>query len=149
MKRVYEKLILLYPAQYLERHRDELLQNFDDLDRDNPSQHFFLAFIISDLFKSLGGEYMQYIRTHRWAQLTLAVIIALFALSVWQFFELNWAHSSFANYADFRGCQTITSESDNAGTCTLASGQSIKMVQFHGGWYLDGDLPVCIGNICF
>lgn len=67
----------------------------------------------------------------------------------WQFMTLRQAHSSFDNYAAFRGGKQITSHTDTSGSCTLASGQTIKIVQFRGKWYLDGDLPpLCFGNFC-
>ncbi len=91
---------------------------------------------------------MGYIQHHRWAQIVAAAVIVLAVVAGWQFITLQKAHSSFANYAAFRGCTQITSQSDASGTCTLASGQTITMVKFNGGWYLDGDLPVCRGNFC-
>lgn len=88
-------------------------------------------------------------KRHRWVQLAIATLIVLVALAIWQFTTLRVAHSSFANYAAFRGCATITSQSSASGTCTLADGQTIQIVQFHGRWYLDGDLPTCWNNFCF
>ena len=84
---------------------------------------------------------MQYIRHHRWAQFALAVLVILAALVAWQLVTLRIAHSSFDNYAAFRGCARITSKTSDAGTCTLANGQSVTMVRYEGKWYLQGDLP--------
>lgn len=78
----------------------------------------------------------------------LAVIIVLAGYFAQQVATLRVAHSSFENYAAFRGCAQITSRTPTEGTCTLASGGTIKIVQFRGRWFLDGDLPTCWGNIC-
>lgn len=145
----YERIISLYPSSYLAKHREELLQNFEDFERDMGSKKMFWAFIIGDFIKSLFQEHMNYIKHNRWAQFAVAIIIVLLAVAIWQFVTLQKAHSSFTNYAAFRGCAQITGQSGATGTCTLANGQSITMVQFHGQWYLDGDLPMCWGNICF
>ena len=87
-------------------------------------------------------------KRHLW-MVVFAVIFILVAFAVWQFMILRIAHSSFANYAQFRGCATIASRSDTTGTCMLANGQSIAMVKFAGRWYLHGDLPFCWWKICF
>ena len=92
---------------------------------------------------------MKYIKQHRWAQFVLVVIIILMIFIGQQWLMLRKAHNTFDNYAAFRGCAQITSQTETSGTCTLASGETIKMVQFRGRWYLDGDLPTCWGNICF
>ena len=94
---------------------------------------------------------MQYFKHRRWIQ-ALAIIIVVFGvLAVSQIVMLQKAHSSFANYAAFRGCATVTSQTDATGTCTLANGQSITLVKFDNKWFLQGDLPVCmigIGSHC-
>lgn len=149
---IYEKLVRLYPSSYLKNHRDELLQNFQDLKRDIGSSKLFWAFIISDLIKSLGKEYMHYIKNHLWAQILIVLIVILGAFCVWQVVYLREAHSTFDNYAAFRGCEEITSQTDTSGTCTLSNGQSITIVKFNNKWFLQGDLPVCmisIGSLCF
>ncbi|MDR3571985.1 MAG: hypothetical protein P4L81_07440 [Candidatus Pacebacteria bacterium] len=147
--KLYETLLWLYPASYRRAHREELLQNFEDLERDAGSSVVLWTFIASDLISSLSTEYMEYVKKHRWAQFALGIFAVLVLLYAWQFATLQKAHSTFDNYAAFRGCEQITSHTDTQGTCTLASGQSIKMVQVGGRWYLDGDLPTCIGNVCF
>ncbi len=149
--RFYERLISLYPAAYLAKHREELLQNFEDLERDVGSKKWFWMFIIGDFIKSIFHEYMHYLNHHRRAQFAVALIIVLAALATWQIVTLQKAHSSFANYAAFRGCAQITGESDSSGTCMLANGQSITIVKFNGRWFLQGDLPACmvkIGSFC-
>ena len=92
---------------------------------------------------------MEYTKHHRWAQFALVAIILLVIIFGWQFSLLEKAHSTFDNYAAFRGCAQITSQSDTSGTCTLPSGETIKIVKFHGKWYLDGDLPACWLDFCF
>ncbi len=149
--KLYERLISFYPPSYLTRHRDELLQNFEDLECDMGSKKLFWAFIISDFIKSLFQEYMNYIKNHHWAKFAIAAVVILFAMALWWVIALQKAHSSFANYATFRGCSQITSQSDTSGTCTLSNGQGIKIVKLNSRWYLDGDLPVCglnLGSIC-
>lgn len=144
----YERLISLYPSSYLTKHREELLQNFEDLERDMGSRKLFWTFVVGDFIKSLFYEYMHYIKNHRWAQIAVVFVIILAAVAIWQAVTLQKAHSSFANYAAFRGCATITSQSTASGTCTLPNGQTITMVKFNGRWYLNGDLPYCWGNFC-
>lgn len=91
---------------------------------------------------------MKFIKRTRWIRI-LAVLIVLFvALAVWQFFVLRAAHRSFADYAAFRGCTTVTGRSASSGTCTIADGRSITIVKFDGRWYLQGDLPFCWNGIC-
>ena len=145
----YERLVCLYPPSYLAKHREELLQNFKDLQRDVGSKKLFWVFVASDFIKSLTQQYMEYLKHHLWAQIAAIVIIILAAVAIWQSVILHKAHSSFANYAAFRGCSTITSQTDTSGTCTLASGTTIKIIKFRGKWYLNNDLPVCFGNFCF
>jgi hypothetical protein len=135
----YERLISLYPASYRAKHREELLQNFEDLERDMGSKRLFWAFVISDFLKSITQQYMEYIKHHRWAQVVAVLVVAVVAVGIWQFFVLRKAHSSFANYAAFRGCATITGQSATSGTCTLGNGQSITMVERNGKWFLQGD----------
>lgn len=151
---LYEKLIHLYPPAYLKKHRKELLQNFEDLERDLGSRRLLWAFIISDLSKSLGQQYMNYIKNHRWAQFAVVVailIVILGGLFTWQVLSLQEAHSTFDHYAAFRGCEQITSQSDTQGTCITGSGQTVTIVKSGNRWFLQGDLPVCmiyIGSLC-
>ncbi len=70
----------------------------------------------------------------------IIILVAIATFVIWQFITLQKAHSSFINYAAFRGCTDITSQTATSGTCTLANGQSITMVQVNGRWYLQGDL---------
>ena len=139
--RFYEKLIALYPRSYLKNHRDELIQNFVNLEHDIGSGRALWTFIISDLLTSLTQQYMEYIKHHRWIQILLVLFVFMIGLSVWQFTLLHKAHSSFANYAAFRGCEQITSQTDATGTCITDSGQHITIVKIDGRWFLQGDGP--------
>lgn len=146
----YGKLIALYPSSYLARHREELLQNYEDLRRDMGTGVFFWIFIAGDFIKSITQQYMEFIKKNRWAQVGIGIVALLLVLGIWQFFTLKKAHSSLANYAAFRGCVTMTSATDATATCALSSGQSITMVRTGDKWYLAGDLPVCwFGKYCW
>jgi len=76
------------------------------------------------------------------------VVICLAVVAINQFILLRKAHSTFENYYAFRGCTQLVKKTDNYSLCKLSTGQTIKIVEFRGKWYLDGDLPICIGNIC-
>lgn len=77
-----------------------------------------------------------------------AVIILITAVGLWQFVTLRKAHSTFENYYAFRGCIQLVSRAESYGYCKLRNGQTVKIVEFRGQWYLDGDLPMCWKNIC-
>jgi hypothetical protein len=53
---IYGLLLWLYPHAYLRRHREELLQNFRDLERELPAKTALWCLIAKDLFISLGSE---------------------------------------------------------------------------------------------
>lgn len=149
--KVYGVLLLLYPRAYLRTHREELLQNFEDVERDATSGSAFWTFIIGDLITSLRKEYMHFIKQNRAVQLLLALVFILAVIAAWQIATLRIAHSSFDNYAAFRGCETVTSRTGSMGTCTTNAGQSITIVKYDGRWFLKGDLPVCMigfGSFC-
>ena len=82
--------------------------------------------------------------------LILGVILIVFivALGVNQIFVLRKAHSSFENYYAFRGCTELVERGSDYGVCRVSSGKTIKIVQFEGKWYLDGDLPNCGYSFC-
>lgn len=145
--KLYERLLLLYPHAYLKKHRAELLQNFEDAANDAPSVRVLWLFIISDFMTSLVREYMHYIKNHRWIQIALALVVILFIYAGSQVLMLQKAHSTFDNYAAFRGCTHITSRTDSVGRCVTDSGQSVTIVKFDNRWFLQGDLPVCMINI--
>jgi hypothetical protein len=71
----------------------------------------------------------------------LFVVIIIFTIGTIQFFILRKAHSTFANYYAFRGCVQLLEKTDTYGICKLSSGQTIKLVNIRGKWYLDGDGP--------
>jgi uncharacterized membrane protein len=79
---IYEWLIRLYPRAYLRRHRDELLQNFQDLEQELPSKAALWCFIARDLMVSLRSEF---IRTF-WGQtaMTFAVLSLILAVAHWR-----------------------------------------------------------------
>ena len=53
---IYGLLLQLYPRTYLQRHREELLQNFQDLEQELPSSAAVWWFIGRDLAVSLRSE---------------------------------------------------------------------------------------------
>lgn len=83
--------------------------------------------------------------------LTIAGIVAAFLLgmAVNQAIVLRKAHSSFDDYYAFRGCVQLLQKTSDYGICKTSSGQTIKIVEFRGKWYLNNDLPRCPFNICF
>jgi len=68
---IYKLLLELYPRAYLGRHRDELLQNFQDFSQEMPSLGAFWCFIAKDLAVSLRSAFL---RTF-WGQTTLVFTI--------------------------------------------------------------------------
>ncbi len=77
--------------------------------------------------------------------LGISVFLILLSGGMYQNHKVTLAHQTLANYAAFRGCQQMLATSEDAATCSLASGTVIKMVRFNDLWYLDGDLP-CTGS---
>lgn len=78
----------------------------------------------------------------------IVVLILVSGTSYWLY--LRKAHSTFENYYAFRGCTQLISTTTDSGTCRTGSGQIIKIVEYQGKWYLDGDLPwACFAEICF
>ena len=81
--------------------------------------------------------------------LTLAVLVIVGgSFGAWWAHKLSVAHSTFENYYAFRGCATLLDRTDTYGTCTTASGKTIKIVKYEGRWFLDGDLP-CKSGLCW
>jgi hypothetical protein len=68
---IYGLLLELYPGPYLQRHRAEMLQNFQDLEQASPSKPALWLFIGRDLVLSLRS---QITRTF-WGQTTIVVLI--------------------------------------------------------------------------
>lgn len=56
---VYALLLQLYPRAYLRRHREELLQNFRDLEREFSSKAALWRFIARDLAVSLRSQFVR------------------------------------------------------------------------------------------
>ena len=74
------------------------------------------------------------------ALLSVIVVVSVIAFS--QIRTLHKAHSSFENYYDFRGCTQLLKRTPTYGVCKTGSGQTITIVEYHGKWYLQGDLPI-------
>ncbi len=70
------------------------------------------------------------------------VLVVLIALGIYQVRLLQKAHSTFENYYNFRGCVQLLKKTPTYGICKTKNGQTIKIVLYHGKWYLNGDLPV-------
>ena len=77
-----------------------------------------------------------------------SALVALFIFAVEQAIMLRKAHSTFENYADFRGCVQLLDRMENSGTCKTAAGETVKIVKYQDKWYLDGDLPSCFFKVC-
>ena len=77
----------------------------------------------------------------------IMVVISCLAFGVYWFLCLQKAHSTFEDYYHFRGCTELLSKTDSYGFCKTANNQIIKIVNFRGKWYLEGDLPC--GFLCF
>lgn len=75
---LYRLLLQLYPPAYLRRHRAELLQNFQDLERAMPSSLALWLFIAKDLAVSLGAELTRTL----WGQTTIRFAILALMLAM-------------------------------------------------------------------
>ena len=78
------------------------------------------------------------------AAVALSLAVGFFRYTLY----LQKAHSSFDNYYAFRGCEKLLSRTATDGTCVTHSGQTIRIVESQGRWYLDGDLPACLDAAC-
>lgn len=78
-----------------------------------------------------------------------ALVLIIGLLVVKQFFVVMRAHSTFENYYAFRDCTKLLKRTSTYGICKTPGGQTIKIIAFRGKWYLDGDLPNCVGNVCW
>lgn len=75
---VYGLLLELYPRAYLRRHREELLQNFRDLEQELPSKTALWCLIAKDLAISLKSQFVRTLvvqTTIRFAILSLVLVI--------------------------------------------------------------------------
>jgi len=70
------------------------------------------------------------------------LVVALIVFGIYQIRLLHKAHSTFDNYYSFRGCVKLLKKTPTYGICKTNSGRTIKIVLYHGKWYLDGDLPI-------
>jgi hypothetical protein len=75
---IYGLLLELDPRTYVRRHREELLQNFQDLEQDLPSKAALWCFIAKDLAASLRSEF---IRTF-WGQTTIVFTVLGLMLAI-------------------------------------------------------------------
>lgn len=73
------------------------------------------------------------------ALIVLAYLFIVFA--TYECATVTVAHSTFENYYKFRGCVYLINRTQTYGYCSLSSGKIIKIVEYQGKWYLDGDLP--------
>lgn len=78
----------------------------------------------------------------------LIAVVLMLLFGVNQVITLRKAHSTFENYYTFRGCVQLMKKTNDYGVCKLANGTTIKLVKYQGKWYLDGDLPFCLFNLC-
>lgn len=71
------------------------------------------------------------------------IVLAVIAISAGLYWNsyLEKAHSTFENYAAFRGCTSTSNKTATSSDCVLKSGGSIKLVEIHNKWYLEGDGP--------
>lgn len=73
--------------------------------------------------------------------IVILALAAIFFFGISQILYLRQAHSSFENYYAFRGCTVLLQRTNDFGICKTNTGQTIKIVNYQGKWYLDGDLP--------
>jgi len=72
------------------------------------------------------------------------LVVVLIILGIYEVRSLHKAHSTFDNYYNFRGCVQLIKKTTTYGICKTNSGQTIKIVLYHGKWYLNGDLPTTL-----
>ncbi|HZT04236.1 MAG TPA: hypothetical protein VFA39_18445 [Steroidobacteraceae bacterium] len=75
---IYGLLLNLYPRPYLQQHRAEMLQNFQDLEQASPSKAKLWLFLANDLAISLRSQFIKTV----WGQ-TVIVILVLSILLVY------------------------------------------------------------------
>jgi hypothetical protein len=68
---IYGLLLELYPRPYLQQHRAEMLQNFQDLEQASPSKAELWLFIGRDLAVSLRSQFTKTF----WGQTTIVVLV--------------------------------------------------------------------------
>lgn len=101
--------------------------------------------MIADIINS-----MKLLKDKKAVTITFLVIVLVFVFMLNQWLYLRKAHSTFENYAIFRGCVQLLERTQNYGICKINNGQTIKIIKYNDRWYLDGDLPwACLGKTCF
>jgi hypothetical protein len=73
---IYGLLLELYPRPYLERHRAEMLQNFQDLEQASPSKSALWLFVGKDLLVSLQSQFTRTL----WGQTSMVVLVLAIVL---------------------------------------------------------------------
>lgn len=68
---IYGLFLELYPHRYLQQHRAEMLQNFQDLEQASPSKPAFWLFIGRDLVVSLRSQFTKTL----WGQTTIVALV--------------------------------------------------------------------------
>jgi hypothetical protein len=68
---IYRLLLELYPRPYLQQHRAEMLQNFQDLEQASPSKAELWLFIGRDLAVSLRSQFNKTL----WGQTAIVLLI--------------------------------------------------------------------------
>lgn len=68
---IYGLLLELYPRPYLQRHRAEMLQNFQDIEHASPSKPALWLFIGRDLVVSLRSQFTRTL----WGQTTIVALV--------------------------------------------------------------------------
>jgi len=79
----------------------------------------------------------------------IGILILLAGFVGYRMYQTHLAHTTFERYYAFRGCNELVDKTATSSDCRLANGQVIKIVFYKGGWYLDGDLPISLGNFTF
>ncbi len=73
---IYGLLLEFYPRPYLQRHRAEMLQNFQDLEQASPSKSALWLFIGRDLLVSLQSQFTRTL----WGQAAMVVLVLAIVL---------------------------------------------------------------------
>jgi hypothetical protein len=73
---IYGLLLELYPRPYLQQHRAEMLQNFQDLEQASPSKSALWLFIARDLVASLQSQFTRTL----WGQTAMVVLVLAIVL---------------------------------------------------------------------
>jgi uncharacterized membrane protein YbaN (DUF454 family) len=74
---IYGLLLELYPRPYLQQHRAEMLQNFQDLEQASPSKAELWLFLARDLAVSLRSQFTKTL----WGQTTIVVLVLAIVLA--------------------------------------------------------------------